>query len=404
MILHLPTLLLFSAALMLLAALVLTLSGLGLRVYRGYGWWVAAQWLAFGGAALQASQPPGMPALVALTHALQLQWPVLMLTGLRRFHGRQPLPGPAWVEGALGLAACAAWAIAWLGSAPLLSRIAVFSVGAALLHGWAASRLLWAPQHRDSRALRAFGLFLATVAGVQLARAVCAAFAPADFALPLLLASGSVLMVTVALLAAYLALLLTHERTERELRDSRRRLRFLANIDMLTRVPNRRHFQDLARRLLDRDPPGSAAMMMFDIDHFKRINDVMGHAAGDRALKLVARCVQETLRAQDIAGRHGGDEFVLLLPRTDLQQAMQVAARIVARLQVHTEDRGMPRLSLSFGVVQTRVGEKLTEVLKRADQALYEAKRQGRGRAVTAFGDEDQPVFGESRRLGLTPL
>ncbi len=106
-----------------------------------------------------------------------------------------------------------------------------------------------------------------------------------------------------------------------------------------------------------------------------------------------------------MAGRLGGDEFAVLLPDTSVNDAMAVAARIVARL-ADRQDRGrhVPNapLSLSFGVVQMHDEESLDEALRRADQALYEAKRQGRSRAVVAFGLEAQPVFGESRPLGLS--
>jgi len=388
---------------MLLAAVVMTLFGRVKRVYRGYWWWVSAQWLSCAGVALQAGLLPASPPAVALMHALLLQWPVLMLTGLRRFHARQPLPAPARADALLLALAYASWVVPWLTGAPLIERVGAFSSGAAVLHAWAGSRLMRSALHHDSLALKSLGLFLGAVAGALLARAVYTLLAPQPAAaLALLQSSGTVLALLSSLLTVYLTLLLTYERTERELRASRRRLRFLANIDMLTRVPNRRHFQELARRALERDPPGSAAVLMFDIDHFKRINDVLGHAAGDRALKLVSRCVQETLRSRDVAGRHGGDEFVLLLPRTDMHAAMSVAGRIVTLLQSAAGQRDMPALSLSFGVVQTLAGETLDEALHRADQALYEAKRQGRGRAVSAHGDDEQPVFGESRRLGLT--
>jgi diguanylate cyclase (GGDEF)-like protein len=142
---------------------------------------------------------------------------------------------------------------------------------------------------------------------------------------------------------------------------------------------------------------------MFDIDHFKGINDHLGHAAGDRALRLVSRSMQEHLRTQDVAGRHGGDEFVLLLRQTVVRDAMAVAARIVSRIQDQSEEACLPALTLSFGVVQLHHGEAVDDALRRADQALYEAKRQGRSRAVAAIGDEDRPVFTESQRLGLTP-
>ncbi len=124
---------------------------------------------------------------------------------------------------------------------------------------------------------------------------------------------------------------------------------------------------------------------------------------GDRALCLVSGSVLEHLRALDVAGRHGGDEFVLLLRRASTQDAMGVAARIVGEVQRRAEPNQLPLLSMSFGLVQVRAEEDVDAALRRADQALYEAKRQGRSRAVAALGDESQPVFSESQRLGLLP-
>jgi diguanylate cyclase (GGDEF)-like protein len=143
-------------------------------------------------------------------------------------------------------------------------------------------------------------------------------------------------------------------------------------------------------------------VLLFDIDHFKQINDHLGHAAGDRALRMVARCMLEHLRSDDIPGRHGGDEFVLLLRQTAVREAMAVAARIVVQIRQEAERASLPALSLSFGIVQMHPQEPVDDALRRADRALYEAKRQGRSRAVAADGQEDQPVFTESRRLGLT--
>jgi diguanylate cyclase (GGDEF)-like protein len=206
-----------------------------------------------------------------------------------------------------------------------------------------------------------------------------------------------------ALVVAFMAVTLVSERTERQLRESRRRLRTLANLDTLTQVPNRRHFQELADLALRDDTPGGAVLVLFDVDHFKLINDQLGHAAGDRALCLVSSSVLEHLRAHDVPGRHGGDEFVLLLRNTTTRQAMGVAARIVAEVQKRAPRQGLPALSLSFGLVQVGLAEGISVAMRRADQALYEAKRQGRSRAVAALGNEDKPVFSESRPLGLAP-
>jgi diguanylate cyclase (GGDEF)-like protein len=146
----------------------------------------------------------------------------------------------------------------------------------------------------------------------------------------------------------------------------------------------------------------SAALLLIDIDHFKQINDKLGHAAGDRALRLVSRCTLDLLRSHDVVGRHGGDEFVLLLRDSSTDDAMSVAERLVRHLQLQSHAHALPRLSLSFGIVQMRAGEAVDDVMQRADLALYEAKRQGRSRAVAA-GDDEEQGFRSSQRLGLTP-
>jgi diguanylate cyclase (GGDEF)-like protein len=324
-------------------------------------------------------------------------WPLLMLAGLRRFHPRQPFHGSAELD--LGIGGCSLLAhAAALGAADEVTWAPALAVLALWLgHGYMATVVLTGP------ARRAFAPALALAGtGVLLALAVAAGtLAWGSAALPSLLLGAGTLG---GLASALSAMTLMGERTEQQLRDSRRRLRALANLDTLTQVPNRRHFQELADRALRRDEPGSAAMLIFDIDHFKRINDLFGHAAGDRALCLVSAAVLEHLRADDVPGRHGGDEFVLLLRRTSPNQAMNVAARIVAEVQRRAPQQQLPTLTLSFGVVQIGLGEGVPAALRRADQALYEAKRQGRARVVAAAGDEDEPVFWESRPLGLTPL
>jgi diguanylate cyclase (GGDEF)-like protein len=145
--------------------------------------------------------------------------------------------------------------------------------------------------------------------------------------------------------------------------------------------------------------------MMFDLDHFKHINDQYGHAGGDRALRLVSRCVREVLRVQDVPCRHGGDEFALLLRHASVRDAMRVASRLVDSVQMSARlERRCRTLSLSFGMVQVRPAELLSQALQRADQALYEAKRQGRSRAVAAGGNESSPTTPRAGPLGLTRL
>lgn len=376
-----------------LAVCAASLTGFGLRRqrYRGWLWWVAALWLTTLGASLAAAS--STPAARAAADLLLMQWPIVTLLGLRRFHARPLLPGDEGLDLAL-LAAAGTLALAGAaGGEPLATWAS--SACALVLHLYAAVVLLRGPDSPDALPLQALAASLALVAFAPLLAMTPGGAPTAPLALRAAAAAlGSVVM-------AFVAFTLVCERTERQLRDSRRRLRALANLDALTQVPNRRHFHDLATLALRTDPPGSAVLMLLDVDHFKRINDHLGHASGDKALTIVSASVIEHLRAHDVAGRQGGDEFALLLRRADIGAAMSVAARIVAEVQCRAAGARLPRLTLSFGIVRVAADERLPDALRRADQAMYEAKRQGRGCAVAADGNEAHPVFSESQRLGL---
>ncbi|MFT3955881.1 MAG: GGDEF domain-containing protein [Piscinibacter sp.] len=399
--LHLPTLLTVCIAAVATSAGVMTLYAGTQRTYRGFGWWVLAQWLLALGCTLHLLRD-SQPELLPLANLLLLQWPVVVLAGMRHFCARHPSRIPASVDWLLLAFAFLAWLATWAAQGSLPARVAAFAGGACVLHLYAAAMVWRMAEARASIAMRLLvGVDLAAAA-VQLVRAGGALAAPSghEAGNVMLLASGLVVVVS-SLVMVYLSLMLTNERTERNLRAMHRKLRYLADIDMLTRVPNRRRFHELAGQALATSAGAPCALMMFDIDHFKRINDLLGHASGDDALRQVARCARDSLRAQDVAGRLGGDEFAVLLPETGVHDAMTVASRIVAALSDRQVAPTVAPVSLSFGVVQLRAGETLDEALRRADQALYEAKRQGRNRAVTAFGEESRPVFGESRSLGL---
>ena len=391
---HADTLFIAAAALAVAAA---SLTGFGLRRqrYRGWLWWVGAMWLTTLGALVAAGSRGALAQTVA--SLLLMQWPVVTLIGLRQFHARHAIPGQARADASvLAVAGVVVLGAAAL-DAPGAAWIAAFcSLG---VHAYAAVLLFRGPAGHDGAPLHSLGAAIA-VAAFAPVLAMSPAGSTGLWPNPLPLravgaALGSVVM-------AFVALMLVCERSERQLRDSRRRLRALANMDALTQVPNRRHFHDLATMALRNDPPGSAVLLMLDVDHFKGINDHLGHAAGDRVLTLVSGALLEHLRAQDVAGRQGGDEFVLLLRRADTRAAMGVAARIVEGVQRRAEEARLPRLTLSFGMVQVTDGERIEDAMRRADQAMYEAKRQGRGCAVAAEGDEDHPVFSESQRMGLT--
>jgi diguanylate cyclase (GGDEF)-like protein len=125
------------------------------------------------------------------------------------------------------------------------------------------------------------------------------------------------------------------------------------------------------------------AAILFDIDRFKRINDAHGHAVGDEVLRSLARIVASTGRESDVAGRVGGEEFAILLPHTDAENAKELAERLREQLEqsvVHL-DRGEIKFTASFGVAQMGAGcESLEALVAAADGALYEAKERGRNR------------------------
>nr|WP_145549272.1 GGDEF domain-containing protein [Variovorax boronicumulans] len=159
-------------------------------------------------------------------------------------------------------------------------------------------------------------------------------------------------------------------------------LRTMANTDSLTGLPNRRGFMERAEALFAnahryRQP---LAVLMLDLDHFKRINDSYGHDRGDDALRLFAQMLRETRRTGDLAGRLGGEEFCVVLPSSQRHTASGFDQRLRARLQQRSEEELGFTLSYSAGVAAMTDGDAtLAGLLARADAALYEAKHGGRG-------------------------
>ncbi|RIH89811.1 GGDEF domain-containing protein [Calidithermus roseus] len=152
--------------------------------------------------------------------------------------------------------------------------------------------------------------------------------------------------------------------------------------DSLTGLPNRRGLERaLARELTLAERSGEPlCLVLFDLDAFKRVNDTFGHAAGDKALRLVARVAREKLRRSDWVGRWGGEEFVAVLPGTLLLAAETIAQRLRKAVSA-LEPVPACRLSISLGVAAYRPGESAAELLERADALHYRAKRAGGDRA-----------------------
>lgn len=205
-------------------------------------------------------------------------------------------------------------------------------------------------------------------------------------------------MVFVFTLALALALLM--------FRGKEVELQWLVQHDPLTGLFNRRSLNEHAARELARcNRYGTRlSLVVFDLDHFKHINDSLGHAAGDDVICAVARHVGTTLRGSDMAFRLGGEEFLLLLPCTGAEAAATVAERLRGSLAdqlLHVV--GTP-VTASFGVTEVGRGEEWLAALRRADQAMYRAKREGRNRVVAARGsiDDDPGAAASSRPAPAT--
>jgi diguanylate cyclase (GGDEF)-like protein len=158
-----------------------------------------------------------------------------------------------------------------------------------------------------------------------------------------------------------------------------------ATTDMLTGIYNRLRFNEYLEREIGgaRRYNHPVSLIMFDIDHFKKINDTYGHHTGDRVLQELAKLVSASIRETDIFARWGGEEFMILSPHTDVEQAALLAEKLRAVIEAHRFDEAVPVTS-SFGVTQFVEQDSIEGLTARVDQALYQAKGQGRNRVVAA--------------------
>ena len=202
-------------------------------------------------------------------------------------------------------------------------------------------------------------------------------------------------IVGISLAALLAALVLVWSRNERM-----QELALQASEDPLTGLKNRRRFAEDLRAELARSHrygiPG--ALLMLDLDHFKQVNDTLGHPAGDRVLAEIAAVLRGRARETDVLARIGGDEFAIVLPRCELEEAEEVAAEIATGIRDRmSAERDVPQITASIGIAPFGTGRRLSyeSVLGRADTAMYEAKGSGRDR-VRVFDSAAQPREGEA--------
>ncbi len=248
--------------------------------------------------------------------------------------------------------------------------------------------LMFAAFTLSPKASRALGMFAVTLLGlVMLAMATHApqTFDPMVERIHFVFAA--VVLPVISMLAGDLSEMRTRLKAQKaELQHALARIHKLATRDDLTGLVNRRHMEELAgmeqRRAMRSG--GTLCLCLVDIDHFKRVNDLHGHAAGDEVLRLFARHAAAAMRETDVLARWGGEEFLVMLPDTQTQEAsmgFERLRRLLSRDETWGEYAHM-RVSFSAGLTDWRLGESLREALARADSALYEAKASGRDRLV----------------------
>ncbi|MBJ7313088.1 diguanylate cyclase [Rugamonas sp. CCM 8940] len=286
------------------------------------------------------------------------------------------------------LVAQTAFAGAWLFDAPAPVRV---GAGALIVAGFfLAGALALARRWRHNSLLQRFlaaGMLVLSLA-LALRGLLAAGLADADgqgagagLAETLLQWLGFGVLYLMMLVNSFGYLLLSRQRLQSQ-------LDLLEVQDALTEVPNRRGFyQALAPWMaLARRPGMPTALIILNLDHFKRVNDNYGHPVGDAVLKSMVEVCLRQLRDSDLMGRLGGAEFAIQLPRTALADALVVAERIrnaVAAVPVKTE-RAVINLTASLGVTTIRADDSTVSLFKRADEALQQAKRDGRNRVAEA--------------------
>lgn len=179
----------------------------------------------------------------------------------------------------------------------------------------------------------------------------------------------------------YAKTLLNYQEHLEEIVDERtQKLQYLADFDDLTGIYNRHKFNDCLERETDRARRyhQPLSLVMCDIDFFKNVNDTYGHDEGDKVLKYFADTLRQNLRKSDVYARWGGEEFILLMPHTDIESARVVTDKLRLLISSINFGKDNQHLTASFGVSQLHNTEQTSPLIKRADDALYEAKHGGR--------------------------
>jgi diguanylate cyclase (GGDEF)-like protein len=352
-------------------------------------WWGSAYLLGAASVALWTVASHTLGGFLSLTlNAVGFVACGMVWNASRVFHGRKPI-WPGLVLGAV------VW-IAAVMTLPPAASVMRMTIGAAIVAVYAAltATELWT-ERRRSMQRRWPALLVPVTHGFVLMLPILLGnlLQPHDdkFAGSIWVTGFSVELVLYAVGTVFVIFMMVSERAVSAHRNA-------ASMDPLTGMFNRRGFSEISSRLIDREAKAGRPVtaLIFDIDHFKSINDRFGHPAGDEVLKLFATVVMNTLRISDLSGRIGGEEFAALLP-CSLEDGVLAAERVresFANSGIVVEE-GPVDTTVSIGVAGGPAGTELEVLLAAADTALYQAKRSGRNRVEAA---EELPLSPEDSR------
>jgi diguanylate cyclase (GGDEF)-like protein len=358
--------------------------------YPGFGLWTAGTGLNAGGFLLMALRGiiPDILSIV-MSNVLILSASVLFMEGVRYFRG---ITGRRIIT--IFLVAFPVLLITYFTYVVqnIGMRIIIFSAFSAIIYGLAAWELIRNAPPDLIFALRFTGSLFAIQALFMVYRTFFTLLnsGPQDLLAPNLIQTMTFLFsLLLGITWTFGFVLLNSERLEVGLKEAQVELQRLAATDFLTGIANHRSFSESGEREIQRARRygRSMAVLMIDLDHFKRVNDTYGHAAGDRVLVAVTSTIRKLLRDIDVFGRLGGEEFAILLPETDMVGGRATAERLRAAIAETAIDAGdsVLKVTISIGVsMVSREDRGLDAVLKRADDAMYEAKREGRNRVMVA--------------------
>lgn len=380
----------FASTLLMSAGLLLALRGTA----AGRLWAAGHLLLSAGGLAFAANAAvAGKPAFAALAASVFALGKLVIYSGVRVHQG---LPGRTRMRGAV-LAMLALAAIASLASPDALARV---QQGFCMLFA-ALSTMILLTLARSRLGQSEIGLPLVLLASaVQLAvqlYGVAIAMEPSATIGPFYAAGVDRTLVLAALVATLLGLFgYTVMALEQVIANKEHG----ARIDGLTGLLNRSALDDSAGSLVSSALRHRQALtcLVIDVDHFKQVNDLSGHRAGDAVLQAIAQTLDNSRRASDVAGRYGGEEFCVLCPHTDEQQATALARRILRKVRaIPLPGAAGAFASVSIGIAQLRqesgadAHSLWMQLFGHADRALYEAKRQGRDRYLLASSLAPEP-------------